>query len=84
MSVSGTTVSWTPTSGVSSYVFVRKVPNQTPVYWIVNLVERQVEVYTSPGQLGYGTRTDHAADGEVMLELGGVELGTVRVAELLP
>ncbi|HKG37810.1 MAG TPA: glycosyl hydrolase [Conexibacter sp.] len=36
LSVSGTTVTWTPTSGVSSYVFVRKVPGQAAQYSIVN------------------------------------------------
>jgi hypothetical protein len=36
MSVAGTTVSWTPTSGVSSYVFARKIPGQATQYSTVN------------------------------------------------
>jgi hypothetical protein len=57
MSVSGTTVSWTPISGVSSYVFVRKVPNQTPQYSIVN--GTSVTPPIVPGQtVNYGVRTN--------------------------
>ena len=30
-----------------------------PVYWIVNLVDRQVEVYTDPSPAGYQARQDY-------------------------
>ena len=34
-----------------------------PTYWLVNLVDRQVEVYTRPGPAGYESRQDyHAGD----------------------
>jgi hypothetical protein len=57
MSVSGTTVSWTPTSGVSSYVFVRKVPGQTAQYSIVNGTSITPPVV--PGTtVTYGVRTN--------------------------
>jgi len=57
MSVSGNTVSWTPISGVSSYVFVRKVPNQTPQYSIVN--GTSVTPPIVPGTtVSYGVRTN--------------------------
>jgi len=36
IAVSGQTLTWNAISGVSSYVFVRKVPNQTPQYSIVS------------------------------------------------
>ena len=37
-------------------------PARLPVYWIVNLVDRQVEVYTSPGPGGYqSSRSSHPA-----------------------
>jgi Glycosyl hydrolase catalytic core len=57
MSASSTTVSWTPTSGVSSYVFVRKVPGQAAQYSIVN--GTSVTPPTVPGQtVSYGVRTN--------------------------
>ena len=57
MSASGSTVSWTPISGVSSYVFVRKVPNQTPQYSIV--YGTSVTPPAVPGQtVSYGVRTN--------------------------
>jgi hypothetical protein len=57
MSVAGTTVSWTPISGVSSYVFVRKVPNQTPQYSIVS--GTSVTPPAVPGEtVSFGVRTN--------------------------
>jgi hypothetical protein len=57
LSVSGNTVGWTPISGVSSYVFVRKVPNQTPQYSIVN--GTSVTPPSVPGTtVNYGVRTN--------------------------
>jgi len=57
MSVSGSTVSWTPISGVSSYVFVRKVPNQTAQYSIVS--GTSVTPPAVPGEtVSYGVRTN--------------------------
>ncbi|HEU4701678.1 MAG TPA: cellulase family glycosylhydrolase [Conexibacter sp.] len=57
MTTSGNTVSWTPIPGVSSYVFVRKVPNQTPQYSIV--YGTSVTPPTVPGQtVNYGVRTN--------------------------
>jgi len=59
-----------------------------PVYWIVNLLERQIEVYTDPSgpaeQPDYGHRQDfHAADN-VPLVIEGREIGHIAVADLLP
>lgn len=58
-----------------------------PEYWIVNLVERQIEVYTNP-QPGaapprYATRTDYRPGAAVPLTLDGATV-TVRVEDLLP
>jgi hypothetical protein len=56
-STSGTTVSWTPIAGVSSYVFVRKVPDQTPQYSIV--YGTSVTPPAVPGEtVSYGVRTN--------------------------
>jgi len=57
MLASGTTVSWTPISGVSSYVFVRKVPGQAAQYSIVNGTSVTPPVVA--GQtVSYGVRTN--------------------------
>jgi Uma2 family endonuclease len=55
-----------------------------PVYWIVNLVDRRVEVYTDPGPAGYGSRVDFSPGQEVPVVIVGVEVGRVPVADLLP
>jgi hypothetical protein len=57
MSVSGATVSWTPTSGVSSYVFAKKVPDQATQYSIVNGTSTTPAAV--PGEtVSYGIRTN--------------------------
>ncbi|MGL6097376.1 MAG: Uma2 family endonuclease [Fimbriiglobus sp.] len=59
-----------------------------PVYWIINVVDRVVEVYTDPDPAatppGYRTRTDFAPGQDVPLVLDGVEVGHIPVADLLP
>jgi Uma2 family endonuclease len=57
-----------------------------PVYWIVNLVDRQVEVYTQPSgpadEPDYAQRQDYGVGDMVPLVLDGEELGVLPVAEL--
>jgi len=55
-----------------------------PVYWIVNLVDRQVEVYSNPGPDGYASRVDHRPGQEVPVVLADVEIGRIDVSGLLP
>jgi len=66
-----------------------------PVYWIVNLVDRRVEVFTDPTgptppagatdpDPHYRTRTDYPAGSAVPVVLNGVAVGTIPVDELLP
>lgn len=58
-----------------------------PVYWIINLNERQVEVYTEPKggkEPAYRRRTDYAIDACVPLAIDGNDVGQVSVDELLP
>lgn len=59
-----------------------------PVYWIVNLPERQVEVYTTPsGPTGaepaYACRQDYAPGSAVPVELDGTLIGMLPVADFL-
>jgi Uma2 family endonuclease len=58
-----------------------------PVYWIINLNDRQVEVYTEPkgGKApAYRRRTDYALNAKVPLQIEGSEVGQVAVSDLLP
>jgi Uma2 family endonuclease len=58
-----------------------------PVYWIVNLIDRQVEVYTEPrgGKApAYRRRSDYGMDAKVPLVIEGTEVGQVSVSDLLP
>lgn len=59
-----------------------------PIYWIVNLVDRQVEVYEQPTGASpsptYGVQRQYKPGDAVPLVLGGVNLGTIPVADLLP
>jgi Uma2 family endonuclease len=55
-----------------------------PVYWIVNLVDRQIEVYTSPGPNGYASRLDFVAGQLVPVVIDGVEVGQLAVSDILP
>jgi Uma2 family endonuclease len=57
-------------------------------YWIVNLNERQVEVYTSPSgpvpDPKFAQRVDHQVGAVIPLLLGGTTLVQVAVQDLLP
>jgi Uma2 family endonuclease len=55
-----------------------------PAYWIVNLVDRQVEVYTLPYAGGYHSRQDFTAGQDVPVVIDGVEAGRIRIADILP
>lgn len=59
-----------------------------PVYWIVNLIDRQIEVYTNPeiGDLGptYATRRDFRDGQEIAVEISGREIGRVIVCDCFP
>ena len=58
-----------------------------PVYWIVNLVDRRVEVYTQPRggkSPTYKQRTDYGAGDAVPVAIAGTAVGTIAVKELLP
>jgi len=55
-----------------------------PVYWIVNLVDSQVEVYSDPASDGYRTRHDYKPGQNVPVVVGGREIGRIAVADILP
>lgn len=58
-----------------------------PLYWVVNLPERQIEVFTLPGKdggVGYGEHHILRPGDEVILLLDGQEAGRIAVRDLLP
>jgi Uma2 family endonuclease len=59
-----------------------------PVYWIINLIERIVEVYTDPDPTttppAYRTRTDYPPGQAVPIVLDGQTVGQIPVDDLLP
>jgi Uma2 family endonuclease len=60
---------------------------RVPMYWIINLIESQVEVYTQPRagrSPSYRRRQDFAPGDDLPLVLTGREVARVSVRELLP
>lgn len=59
-----------------------------PNYWIVNLIDRQVEVFSDPSgeaeRPDYRTRQIVPADGELPVVVDGREVGRLKVKDLLP
>ncbi len=55
-----------------------------PVYWIINLINRQVEVYFRPGKNGYRSRQIFTSGQQVPVTIGGQELPPIPVDSLLP
>jgi len=55
-----------------------------PVYWIVNLVDRQVEVQTNPGPGGYESRQILKPGDDVPVVVDGAEPGRIGVADIMP
>jgi Uma2 family endonuclease len=59
-----------------------------PVYWVVNLVDRQVEVFTAPSgnaeRAEYATHHVFRVGEEVPLVLDGRQVGWLAVSDLLP
>ena len=62
--------------------------DRIPVYWVVNLVDRRVEVYTNPNGPGdnprYHTLDVYGPGKAVPVVLDGVTVGTIPVDELMP
>jgi len=70
--------------GLKKRVYARA---EVPVYWIVNLEQRQVEVYSQPfevaGKPDYGTVKVFASGQAVPLVLDGREIAQLPVVQLL-
>lgn len=59
-----------------------------PIYWIVNLVDRQIEVYAQPSgpaeNPDYAQQQIYRVGDAVPLVIDGTQLGTIPVVDLLP
>ncbi len=55
-----------------------------PIYWIVNLVDGQVEVYSDPGPSGYRSHEVLAPGHVLSVVIDGVVIGEIPVADILP
>ena len=59
-----------------------------PVYWIINVLERVLEVYEEPSGSGddadYRRHRDYGPSKSVAIVIDGSEVGRVAVGDLLP
>jgi Uma2 family endonuclease len=55
-----------------------------PAYWIVNVVDRQVEVYSRPGPAGYDSLEVFAPPYVLTVFIDGVAVGEIAVEDILP
>lgn len=59
-----------------------------PQYWIVNLIDHVVEVYTAPVSAdeapAYGAEQNYAADQRLPLQLDGRDIASIPAREFLP
>jgi len=54
-----------------------------PVYWIVNLIERQIEVYSGPRYDGYAPPAIYRSGDYVPVVIDGAVVGKVAVGDIL-
>jgi Uma2 family endonuclease len=55
-----------------------------PIYWNINLIDRQVEVYTQPADDCYQPRQDFAPDQFVPVVIEDREVGGILVSDIVP
>jgi Uma2 family endonuclease len=55
-----------------------------PVYWIIDVDDGQVEVYSDPGPNGYQSHEVLAAGHALHVAIDGGEVGEIAVADILP
>jgi Uma2 family endonuclease len=54
-----------------------------PIYWIVNLVGRQVEVYTVPAPGGYQSRVEFKPGQSIPVVIDGQQVGQIEIVSSL-
>jgi Uma2 family endonuclease len=59
-------------------------PAGIPVYWIIDVKGRQVEVYTRPGKKGYRSRKIYVSGEQVPVLIDGRQLQPIAIDDLIP
>jgi Uma2 family endonuclease len=77
--VSDTSLAWDRREKLAAYARAR-----VPTYWILNLVDRQLEVFTSVEPSGYQSQQILGPGDRAPVVIDGVEIGFIAVADLLP
>jgi Uma2 family endonuclease len=54
-----------------------------PIYWIVNLIDHQIEVYSGPQSDGYASRVDFKSGSDVPVVIDGTTVGWVAVDDII-
>lgn len=54
-----------------------------PEFWLINLVERKIEIYTKPRGGKYHKKIEYTESQTVPLVLDGVKIGDIPVSELM-
>jgi Uma2 family endonuclease len=55
-----------------------------PAYWILNLIDRRLEIYSDPDSGVYQTRDDLGPSDAASVLIDGKEAGRIAVADVLP
>jgi Uma2 family endonuclease len=55
-----------------------------PVYWVVNLNDRQIEVYSDPSADGYRSAEVFVPGQEVPVIIARIEVGRIKLTDILP
>jgi Uma2 family endonuclease len=55
-----------------------------PVYWIVDVDDSQVEVYSDPGPTGYRSHEVLAPGHVLRVVIDGIAVGEIPVSDILP
>ena len=79
--VADSSLTWDRTEKLSIYAHAG-----ISVYWIINLIDGQVEVYNDPNQVvgRYATQIDYKAGQDVPVIIDGQVVGQIAVADLIP
>jgi Uma2 family endonuclease len=77
--VSDTSLSWDRREKLSAYARA-----EVPTYWILNLVDRQLEVFTAPESDAYKNQQVFGPGDRAPIKIEGIEVGAIAVADLLP